>query len=241
MGRPRRGRGVVEESDRSHRARRGRCPVDHRLVRDRECVEHATRAHDRRRDRSTALGGRWSEAGAHRRPRRPALGAHRLRRVRGARLLAGDPRILRARAAVGRRPPDRVGGAGRHRLTSKYPVRVYFGRGLRGEGVMRRWLGPAVVLVAGLGFMPAGHAVPLVPPLRTSPNVQLVTNVPGSYAGLIFKDHYAFATSWALGLTVFDIADPLAPTPVGALSLPHFENEDVDLCGDTLLISNDRE
>jgi hypothetical protein len=77
--------------------------------------------------------------------------------------------------------------------------------------------------------------------LRTSPNVELVTNVPGSFAGIVFKDHYAFATGWATGLTVFDISVPESPTPVGVLPLPHFENEDVDLCGNTLLISNDRE
>src|SRR4051812_47030901 len=106
---------------------------------------------------------------------------------------------------------------------------------------MRRALGVAIVLLASLVFVPPGRALPLLPPLRTSPNVQLVTNIPGSYAGLVFKDHYAFATSWALGLTVFDISTPTAPTPVGTLSLPHFENEDVDLCGDTLLITNDRE
>src|SRR4051794_21163753 len=41
------------------------------------------------------------------------------------------------------------------------------------------------------------------------------------------------------GLTVYDISDPEHPLPAGALPLPHFENEDVDLGGNTLLISND--
>jgi hypothetical protein len=95
--------------------------------------------------------------------------------------------------------------------------------------------------VASVVFIAPARGVPGLPPLRTSPNVKLVTNVPGSYAGIDFKGHYAFATSWAAGLTVFDISNPAMPTPVGALPLPHFENEDVDLCGDTLLISNDRE
>ena len=41
------------------------------------------------------------------------------------------------------------------------------------------------------------------------------------------------------GLRIYDISDPAAPAEVGALALPHFENEDVDLGGDILLISND--
>ena len=41
------------------------------------------------------------------------------------------------------------------------------------------------------------------------------------------------------GLRIYDISDPAAPAEVGALGLPHFENEDVDLGGDILLISND--
>jgi hypothetical protein len=98
-----------------------------------------------------------------------------------------------------------------------------------------------VVLTVLAPAVAVAHAAPGLPPLRTSPNVQLVTNIPGSYAGIVFKDHYAFATGWATGLTVFDISTPESPLPVGALALPHFENEDVDLCGNTLLVSNDRE
>jgi hypothetical protein len=105
---------------------------------------------------------------------------------------------------------------------------------------MRRVVLVIAVLAACLVTAPA-RGLPIVPPLRTSPNVQLVTNVPGSFAGLAFKGHYAYATGWATGLTVFDISKPEAPSPVGALPLPHFENEDVDLCGNTLLIANDRE
>ena len=79
-----------------------------------------------------------------------------------------------------------------------------------------------------------------MPPLRTSPNVALVGNVPGSFAGLVFHGKHAYATGFATGLTVFDISAPASPKPVGALPLPHFENEDVDVCGTTLLIANDR-
>jgi hypothetical protein len=105
---------------------------------------------------------------------------------------------------------------------------------------MRRFLvSLAAIAVVVLPGASAG-AVPVIPPLATSPNVQLLANIPGSFAGMVFKGHYAFATGWATGLTVFDISAPALPVPVGELPLPHFENEDVDLCGNTLLIANDR-
>ena len=91
-----------------------------------------------------------------------------------------------------------------------------------------------------VGTVSAARAVPVLPPLRTSSNVQLIATIPGNYAGIVFKDHYAFATGWAAGLTVFDITEPELPLPVGVLPLPHWENEDVALCGDTLLIANDQ-
>ena len=55
-----------------------------------------------------------------------------------------------------------------------------------------------------------------------------------------FKGHYAYVSGWA-GITVLDIAKADSPQIVGALPLPHFENEDVDLCGNTLIVVNDRE
>ncbi|MEA2498333.1 MAG: hypothetical protein QOH26_738, partial [Actinomycetota bacterium] len=54
------------------------------------------------------------------------------------------------------------------------------------------------------------------------------------------KGHYAYVTGWE-GIQILDIADPADPQIVGFQPLPHFENEDVDLCGNTLLVSNDRE
>src|SRR3954451_4741091 len=78
------------------------------------------------------------------------------------------------------------------------------------------------------------------PPLAASSNVHFVSHVPGTAAGMNFKDHYAFVSGWA-GITVLDIAKADSPQLVGVLPLPHFENEDVDLCGDTLTVVNDRE
>src|SRR5688500_3843685 len=41
------------------------------------------------------------------------------------------------------------------------------------------------------------------------------------------------------GLYVYDVTQAASPVPVGALPLPHFQNEDVSLGGDRLLISTD--
>jgi hypothetical protein len=85
----------------------------------------------------------------------------------------------------------------------------------------------------------AGEGVALEPPLAASSNVHLVAHVPGSAAGINFKDHYAYVSGWD-GITVLDIAKADSPQIVGVLPLPHFENEDVDLCGNTLIVVNDR-
>jgi hypothetical protein len=100
---------------------------------------------------------------------------------------------------------------------------------------------PAVTaVIAALFIVPAaaqGQAVE--PPLAASSNVHHVGHLPGTAAGMVFKDHYAFVSGWS-GITVLDIATPDAPRIAGALPLPHFENEDVDLCGNTLTVVNDR-
>jgi hypothetical protein len=98
-----------------------------------------------------------------------------------------------------------------------------------------------VVLAAVPIVLPAsGQAVLPEPPLASSSNVHIVAHVPGSAAGMTFADHYAYVSGWG-GITVLDIAQADSPRVVGALPLPHFENEDVDLCGDTLIVVNDRE
>jgi hypothetical protein len=97
----------------------------------------------------------------------------------------------------------------------------------------------AVLVIAGASPA-AGAALPPDPPLAASSNVHLLGRIPGSAAGMNFKGHYAYVTGWS-GVTVLDIARPDAPQVAGELPLPHFENEDVDLCGNTLLVVNDRE
>ncbi len=96
-------------------------------------------------------------------------------------------------------------------------------------------------VAAALVLVPAaGEGDSLEPPLAASSNVHLVAHVPGTAAGLNFKDHYAYVSGWS-GITVLDIAKADDPQLVGELPLPHFENEDVDLCGDLLTVVNDRE
>jgi hypothetical protein len=102
----------------------------------------------------------------------------------------------------------------------------------------------AVTALAALVPFAAGNGSALaaaVPPLAKSSNVTVLGNVAtGPALGMNFKGHFAFVTG-PQGLTVLDISNPAEPATVAFHPLPHFENEDVDLCGNTLLISNDRE
>jgi hypothetical protein len=72
-----------------------------------------------------------------------------------------------------------------------------------------------------------------------SNNVEPLLTLPVPHPiGARFRDGFMYVTTTE-GLTVYDISDPELPVPVGALPLPHFENEDVDLGGNILLVSND--
>jgi hypothetical protein len=97
----------------------------------------------------------------------------------------------------------------------------------------------AAVVAAATATPAAAEGVAPEPPLAASSNVRLVAHIPGSAAGINFKDHYAYVSGWS-GITVLDIAQADSPQLVGVLPLPHFENEDVDLCGNTLIVVNDR-
>jgi hypothetical protein len=77
------------------------------------------------------------------------------------------------------------------------------------------------------------------PPV-SSDNVELVTTIPGSAAGMRIVGKYAYVTGWT-GLTILDISTPAAPKVVSVLPIAHFENEDVESDGKVVLISNDRE
>ncbi|MFL5839767.1 MAG: hypothetical protein ACJ77Z_04865, partial [Thermoleophilaceae bacterium] len=60
----------------------------------------------------------------------------------------------------------------------------------------------AGVVAVSSAIPPAGGAVD--PALATSSNVQLLAHIPGTAAGMNFKDHYAFVSGWG-GITVLDI------------------------------------
>lgn len=95
--------------------------------------------------------------------------------------------------------------------------------------------------VAVLNVTPAsGGGTFADPPLATSSNVHLLMHIPGTAAGMNFKGNYAYVSGWG-GITVLDIANAASPQVVDVVPLPHFENEDIDLCGDTLVVVNDRE
>jgi hypothetical protein len=125
------------------------------------------------------------------------------------------------------------------RRAHNWEERLMSGRSRRTKSLLS--LLALATLVAVLNALPAaGEGVALAPPLAASSNVQLVATIPGSAAGMNFKDHYAYVSGWG-GITVLDIAQADSPQLVGALPLPHFENEDIDLCGNTLVVVNDRE
>ena len=92
-----------------------------------------------------------------------------------------------------------------------------------------------------LGVLPSQPSVAQAPPEQPllSGNVELLTSIPqAGVIGARFRKGVMYVTS-VTGLTTYDIGDPANPVLLGALPLPHFENEDVDLGGDILLISND--
>jgi len=93
----------------------------------------------------------------------------------------------------------------------------------------RRTLAVAAVILVAAAVPAAGGSADLEPPLATSSNVHYLAHIPGTAAGMNFKDHYAYASGWG-GIMVLDIAQADSPQVVGNLPLPHFENEDVDLC-----------
>jgi hypothetical protein len=99
------------------------------------------------------------------------------------------------------------------------------------------------ILVAALALLaPASaSAAPRLAgerPLASS-NVEPLATLPvPNPIGARFRDGFMYVTTTE-GLTVYDVTKPELPVPVGALPLPHFENEDVDLGGNILLVSND--
>lgn len=107
---------------------------------------------------------------------------------------------------------------------------------------LRALTGIVALIATATVAPPGGAAVPTVKDptgLLASENIELLTSLPlPGVIGARFRDNVMYVTSVS-GLTTFDISDPKAPALLGELPLPHFENEDVDLGGNILLISND--
>jgi hypothetical protein len=74
----------------------------------------------------------------------------------------------------------------------------------------------AVVVVLLTAMPAAGQTLPVEPPLAASSNVHPVGHIPGSAAGMVFRDHYAYVSGWT-GVTVLDIAQADSPQLVGEL------------------------
>ena len=62
------------------------------------------------------------------------------------------------------------------------------GRRIKSVGSL---LALAAVVAVILDALPAAGSVPPDPPLATSSNVHLLAHIPGTAAGMNFKDHYA--------------------------------------------------
>jgi len=91
-----------------------------------------------------------------------------------------------------------------------------------------------VAVVAALAALPASAAA-----VETSPGVSVATSIPERgvvSARAVGRHLYVSSLS---GVSIFDIGDPRAPVRVGRLDLPNAQNEDVDVGGGILLVSDD--
>ena len=96
-----------------------------------------------------------------------------------------------------------------------------------------------LVVLAGLFTLilaaPAGAA-------PQSDNVRLLGKLPdsaGAIGARFSPDGETMYVTSATGLQIYDVAVPAVPRKLSQLALPHFENEDVDVGRDTVVISND--
>ncbi|MDQ5831845.1 MAG: hypothetical protein M3550_02155 [Actinomycetota bacterium] len=95
-----------------------------------------------------------------------------------------------------------------------------------------------VVFALSAGFLPAPQAW-AQPPGDASPGVELVASIPDR--GIISaraRGNYLFASTVS-GLSVYDISVAAKPVRVGRLELPNSQNEDVELGGKVLLITDE--
>src|SRR3954452_18755927 len=75
-----------------------------------------------------------------------------------------------------------------------------------------------------------------------SSNVSVLGKLPqsaGAIGARFSEDGNTMYVSSATGLQIYDVSQPERPRPLSQLPLPHFENEDVDVGRDTVVITND--
>ena len=92
-----------------------------------------------------------------------------------------------------------------------------------------------VLAVLLLSTAPAGAVM-------QSDNVRLLGKVPdsaGAIGARFSPDGDTMYVTSATGLQIYDVSVPAVPRKLSQLPLPHFENEDVDVGRDTVVISND--
>ena len=103
---------------------------------------------------------------------------------------------------------------------------------------MRRRLLPAVLAAATAVLLPATPSA-AAPAVDKSDNVSYLGTV--AQRGVVSvrsKGNHMFVST-VTGLIVLDISDPRAPRRVGKLDMPLAQNEDVDIGGDILLLSDE--
>lgn len=96
----------------------------------------------------------------------------------------------------------------------------------------------AVLLAMGASLLPAAAAPAQAGGALASPNIEFQATIPDpAIVGARKVGNYLYTTG-ASGLRIYDVSDGL-PMPIGALALPHYENENVDTNGKLLIISAD--
>jgi hypothetical protein len=99
--------------------------------------------------------------------------------------------------------------------------------------------GPLLTLI--IGALALLGAAPAQAQLKSG-NVSLLGKLPdsaGAIGARFSPDGATMYVSSATGLQVYDVSAPAAPRKLSQLPLPHFENEDVDVGDDTVVITND--
>jgi hypothetical protein len=117
----------------------------------------------------------------------------------------------------------------------KFPV-----SGALVPSMLSRLLRTAVLALAAVAAAPATAAQADGP--LNSDNVTQVGKLPdavGAIGARFSPDGHTMYVTSATGLGIYDVTDAQAPQLLSRLPLPHFENEDVDVGRDTVVITND--